>query len=195
MSDTRIEELLIKASEGRSDAEEDLIELVYKDLHQIAKAQIGRGANDPGTLGATALVHEAWMRLAGNFQNATRNRAYFFGAAAQAMRQVFIDHARARGAKKRGGGQRRLPLEGIELSRDGRDEELLEVDQLIESLAEEDEQLVEIVRLRFWAGLSTQETADALECSTRTIKRSWAYARARLIDSLQMSDDIEQGKG
>ena len=195
MSDTQIDALLLQVKEGHSQAREDLIELVYADLRQIANAQIGRGAHDPGSLGATALVHEAWMRLAGNFENATQNRSYFFGAAAQAMRQVLVDHARARGAKKRGGGKRRLPLEGIELSRDGRDEELLEVDQLIESLADEDELLAEIVRLRFWAGLSTQETADALECSPRTIKRSWAYARARLIDSLQMSEGIEQGKG
>ena len=193
MSDTGIEQLLCEASEGRAEANERLIELVYQDLHQIARAQIGRGAHEPGTLGATALVHEAWMRLAGNFQGATRNRAYFFGAAAQAMRQVIIDHARSRGAKKRGGGKRRLPLEGIELSRDGRDEEILEIDQLIENLAEEDPRLTEIVRLRFWAGLSTQETAEALECSARTVKRSWAYARARLIDALH-EDDSQRDK-
>ena len=189
MGDTVVDQLLEEVAAGSDGSKEQLIDAVYKDLHRMAKAHVGRGSGRDGTIGATALVHEAWLRIAGDLDSAMRNRAYFYGCAARAMRRVLIDYARARGAKKRGGDRKQLPLEAIDLSRDGRDEELLEVDGLIEQLASEDERLAEVVRLRFWAGLSTKETARALECSDRTVKRDWAYARAFMIDALGLSNE------
>jgi RNA polymerase sigma factor (TIGR02999 family) len=191
MSDTVVDRLLADVARGDDGSKDRLIEAVYRDLHHIAKSQVAWEKNPEGTIGATALVHEAWMRLSGDLDGAMRNRAYFYGAAAQAMRRVLIDRARSRNAGKRGGGLKRLPLEGIELSRDGHDDELIELDGLIEALAQQDERLAEVVRLRFWAGLSTKETARALECSDRTVKRDWAYARAFLIDSLGLGGEDE----
>lgn len=192
MGDTVVDQLLDDVAAGGDGSKERLIEAVYQDLRRIANSQVGRGSGREGTIGATALVHEAWLRLEGDLDSAMRNRAYFYGAAAQAMRRVLIDYARSRGAKKRGGDRKRLPLEAIDLSRDGRDDELLEVDQLIDQLAQEDQRLAEVVRLRFWAGLSTKETAKALDCSDRTVKRDWAYARAFMIDSLGLSGETAE---
>ena len=195
MSDTRVEQLLAEVSQGYPGSQERLIELVYADLHRMARAQIALGVGSEGTLGATALVHEAWLRLEGDLDGVIKNQAYFYGAAAQAMRRALIDYARARGAKKRGGDRRRLPLEGIDLSRAGRDDELLAVDGIIEQLAEEDDRLAEVVRLRFWAGLNVEAVANALGCSSRTVKRDWAYARAFMIDALGIVDEQDEDQG
>lgn len=188
MVETRVEQLLADVSQGHTASQERLIDVVYDDLRHLARAQIARAVGTEGTMGATALVHEAWLRLEGDLESVAKNRSYFYGAAACAMRRVLIDYARNRGAQKRGGDRNRLPLEAIDLSREGRDEELIEVDQLIEQLAEQDDRLAAVVRLRFWVGLSTEETAAALGCSSRTVKRDWAYARASFIDALGLTD-------
>lgn len=192
MVETRVEQLLAEVSEGRAESQDRLIDLVYDDLRQLARTQIARATGAEGTMGATALVHEAWLRLEGDLESIVENRAYFYGAAACAMRRVLIDYARSRGAQKRGGGRKRLPLEAIDLSREGRDDELIEVDGLIEQIAKQDERLAEVVRLRFWVGLGTEETANALGCSSRTVKRDWAYARAFLIDALDLTGSSDE---
>jgi RNA polymerase sigma factor (TIGR02999 family) len=189
MSDTVVDRLLADVARGDAGSKDRLIEEVYQDLHRIAQSQVFWERNPEGTVGATVLVHEAWIRLSGHLEGTTRNRAYFYGAAARAMRRVLVDRARSQGAHKRGGGLKRLPLEGIELSREGHDEQLIELDGLIEALENQDGRLAEVVRLRFWAGLSTSQTARVLECSERTVKRDWAYARAFLIDSLGLVDE------
>jgi RNA polymerase sigma factor (TIGR02999 family) len=126
-------------------------------------------------------VHEAWLRLADDQAGfAFGSRAHFFKAAAEAMRRILIEHARARGRGKRGGGARRVPLSAIEIVQQADCGEILSVDDAIRRLEERDERLAEIVKLRFFAGLSEQETAEALGLSDRTVRREWTLARAWL---------------
>ena len=184
MGSTEVDRILGEVAAGRTGASDRLIEAVYDDLRRIARSQLGRAGEANGTLGATALIHEAWMRLSGDLTGVMRNRPYFYASAARAMRQALVDHARARGARKRGGDRTRLPLEGIDLVRQERDDELLEVDAVIDRLARQDERVGEVVRLRFWAGLNNSQVAEVLDCSERTVKRDWVYARACIIDAL-----------
>ena len=137
------------------------------------------------TLQATALVHEAWLRLERAGVDPTRvERAHFFFAAARAMREILIDHARARGRKKRGGDRRRIGLSRLDLAADEEPANLLAVDEAITRLEEVDARAAEIVRLRFFAGLEFAQIAELLGCSVRTVMRDWAWARAWLYDQL-----------
>jgi RNA polymerase sigma factor (TIGR02999 family) len=180
--------ILAQIESGDPSAAEQLLPLVYDELRKLAAAKL---ANErPGqTLQATALVHDAYVRLVDVDQVQHWNsRGHFFGAAAEAMRRILLNRARDKGRLKRGGKQRRLDLASIELATDAPNEDLLAIDECIEQLAVENAACVQVVKLRFFAGLSIDETAAALGISPSTAKRHWAFARAWLFDALQAAD-------
>jgi RNA polymerase sigma factor (TIGR02999 family) len=138
------------------------------------------------TLQPTALVHEAWLRLTQDDSEAQfANRAHFFAAAAEAMRHILVDHARRKSAGKRGGGWERITLDKIEIAADADDDTLLLVDESLEKLAQEEPKAAEIVKLRFFAGLTLEEAGHVLGFTERTAKRHWAFARAWLYDAMK----------
>lgn len=153
-------------------------ERVYAALHAIAQRQM-RGERPGHTLTSTALVHEAYLRLGGLSPS---DEPGFYFAAAEAMRRILIDHARRRGAIKRGAGLRRV-ADVLDLATDEKIGEALILDDLLLRLQEEDPRAADVVRLRFYAGLSLEDTARILAVSTPTVKREWAYARAWLLDA------------
>jgi RNA polymerase sigma factor (TIGR02999 family) len=170
--------LLLKAlRDGHNDAASALLTQVYAELRQLARAKMA--CEQPGhTLQATALVHEAWLRLG---EQSFENRAHFFGAAAEAMRRILIERARRKLAAKNGAGAEHVHADEIEIAAPAtRDEEMLAVHEALDALAAHDERKAELVKLRYFAGLSIEETADVLGISTPTVKRDWTYARAWL---------------
>jgi RNA polymerase sigma factor (TIGR02999 family) len=179
-----ITHILDRATAGDSVASRELIPLVYKQLRACAARRLS--AERPGhTLQPTALVHEAYLRLLGQEQTSWDSRAHFYVAAAGAMRRILIEHARKRGRRKRGGDWRRVTLESIVLSdRTAPLEEILSVDEALRRLEDRDERMAKIVRLRFFAGLTTQEIAALLGITDRTVRREWALARAWLYREL-----------
>ena len=174
-----ITRILEKVSSGDHHAAHELLPLVYEQLRAAAQKQMAQERHDH-TLQATALVHEAYVRLVGSDDVSWENRAHFYVAAAEAMRRVLIEHARKRGRAKRGGGRRRIPLTGEELAQNPNLEEIMSVDAAIRRLEERDGRMARIVRFRFFAGLGVRETAAALGLSDRTVRREWALARAWL---------------
>jgi RNA polymerase sigma factor (TIGR02999 family) len=177
-----------QASGGKSSSE--LLSLVYDQLRKIAQQRMNEERRDH-TLEATALVHEAYMRLVGSADVQWANRAHFFKAAAEAMRRILIEHARSRGRVKRGGGEQkhvRVPFNVLDLAETSDPEDVLSVDEAVCRLEAQDPELGEIVRLRFYAGLSEQEAALALGVSDRTVRRGWALARAWLNRALTAED-------
>ena len=170
---------------GEMQAADALLPLVYTELRRLAASKMAR--EQPGqTLQPTALVHEAWLRLVdADGQGRFENRAHFFSAAAEAMRRILVEAARRKHAARRGGGQAALDLNEIEIAAPAADEELLAVHEALDQFAAHDAQKAELVKLRYFAGLSIEETAAALGISERTAKRHWIYARAWLIDALQ----------
>jgi RNA polymerase sigma factor (TIGR02999 family) len=157
----------------------ELLELVYDELRKLAAVKMGR--EPPGqTLQATALVHEAWLRLGGERQRAWQNRAQFFAAAAEAMRRILIDRARRRKAQRRGGELEKIPLDDLEIAAGMDDDELLAMHEALERLARHDPAKAKLVELKFFVGLTLEEAAEVLELSVPTAKRQWAYARAWL---------------
>jgi RNA polymerase sigma factor (TIGR02999 family) len=175
-------------SAGEDAAAGQLLPLVYDQLIAIARRRMSAERQEH-TLQATALVHEAYLRLLGDdgANLAWASRAHFFNAAAEAMRRILIEHARSRGRAKRGGGRKRQPLDIVDLAAEDNAEDILALDAAICRLAEQDDQAARIVRLRFYAGLSVEEAAEALEISPRTVKRDWAFARAWLYEQLEPS--------
>lgn len=166
---------------GDAQAASRLLALVYDELRQLAARKMAR--ENPGqTLQATALVHEAWLKLGGNQQIAWQNRTHFFAAAAEAMRRILIDNARRKKASRHGGHAERveLALDSLELAAGMDDEQLLAMHEALDHLAAHDAMKAELVKLRFFAGLNLDEAAKVLEISTPTAKRYWAYARAWL---------------
>lgn len=157
----------------------ELLPLVYDELRKLARAKMSNELPNH-TLQATALVHEAYLRLLGNQDQSWSNRAHFFGAAAEAMRRILIDHARRRQAQRHGGGKQRVPLEEISIAAPGTDDELLAVHDALEKLLAHDAQKAELVKLKYFAGLTTEQAAEVTGVSLPTAKRHWAYARAWL---------------
>jgi RNA polymerase sigma factor (TIGR02999 family) len=175
--------VLRRIEEGDTQAAEKLLPLVYDQLRHLAAARLAHEA--PGqTLQPTALVHEAWLRLGGDHQPDWKSRAQFFAAAAQAMRRILIDRARRRLAQRRGGRQVRVNLDDIELAAAYDDTRLLAINEALEELAVNHPQKAALVQLRFFTGLTLEEAAQSLEISVATANRSWAYARAWLIDRI-----------
>ncbi len=176
--------LLNKASSGELAAEE-LLTTIYAELRELAARYMAREA--PGqTLQPTALVHEAWLRIGGVDQS-WQNRAHFFGAAAEAMRRILIERARRRRAERHGGGLERVDIQEIEIEAPARDEELLAMDDALARLVIVDPQKAELVKLRYFAGLTLEEAAEILGISLSTAKRYWAYSRAWLFRELSKS--------
>jgi RNA polymerase sigma factor (TIGR02999 family) len=161
-----------------------ILPLVYDELRKLAHSRMNQERADH-TLDATGLVHEAYLRLVGQRECAWANRAHFFHAAAEAMRRILIEHARAKAGPMRGGGRLKLPLDVVELAATGDSEQILALDEALSRLDEEDKAAAEVVRLRFYAGLSVEEVAHATGASARTVKREWAFARAYLLRLLQ----------
>lgn len=177
--------LLGQASGGGSEqALATLVPMVYEQLRKLAASRMGAERGDH-TLQATALVHEAWLRLAGNRHQEWESRAHFFSAAAEAMRRILIEHARAKAGVKRGGRLRKLPLDVVDLASDDDPDQILALDGAVSRLEQKDPNSARVVRLRFYAGLSVEETASALGMSPRTVKREWAFAKAFLAREIE----------
>jgi RNA polymerase sigma factor (TIGR02999 family) len=174
---TPVTELLQRWSQGDAAARENLIPLVYEELRRIAR-YILAGKQSTETLQSTALVHEAYLRLVGRTSVNWDNRIHFFAVAAQLMRRVLIDHVRKTGAKKRGGECVTLVLDdALALPENQREVDLLALDEALNALAKLDDRQCRLVELRYFGGLSIEETATALGISPATVKREWATAR------------------
>jgi RNA polymerase sigma-70 factor, ECF subfamily len=177
--DKSITQLLIDWSSGNENARGKLIPLVENELRLIANRYLSNERPDH-TLQATALINEAYLRLIDQKNVQWQNRAHFFGIAAQMMRRILVDHARNRKAVKRGGEWQRLSLDAaVDLSEE-RDRDLVALDEALNSLAEKDPQKSRIVELRFFGGLTIEETADLLQISPDTVKAQWKLAKAWL---------------
>jgi RNA polymerase sigma factor (TIGR02999 family) len=179
-------------SAGRSNISRELFEQVYAQLRSVAQERLREERRDH-TLQATALVHEAWIRLAGGKAIRWGGRAQFFAAAVEAMRRILIDHARKRNADKRGGGRPREVSSVLDLASDEKIGEAIVLDDLLLRLEKEDPRSTQVVRLRFYAGLSLEETAEVLGVSIGTVKNDWAYARAWLLAAWEENDDERTG--
>lgn len=176
--------LLQRVSDGDPAAFDAVFPVVYEQLRGMAHRQL-RLEHVGHTLGTTALVHEAYLRLVDQRQSRFRDRAHFFAIAATAMRRILVDHARRHGALKRGAGARRVPLESVDLlAADDRAELLVALDAALVRLGGLDARQAKVVECRFFGGLTEDETAEALGVSPRTVKRDWAKARSWLYADL-----------
>jgi RNA polymerase sigma factor (TIGR02999 family) len=178
-ADSRTTLLLHRAAQGDVGAADELLPIVYAELHRLARGYM-RDERAQHTLQPTALVHEAWMRLFGAPDPAWNDRMHFVAVAARAMRQVLVDHARRRGADKRGGGMTREPLDSAVALFEGRGADLVELDEALQNLRDLDPDLGRIVELRFFGGATNAEIAGILAVSTRTVERGWRTAQAWL---------------
>jgi RNA polymerase sigma factor (TIGR02999 family) len=174
-----ITDLLAALRAGDGSAMDRLLPLVYDELRRRAHLQLGRGGRS-ATLSTTGLVHEAYLRLVDSPHQDWENRNHFYGVAVKAMRSVVVDYARRRGARKRGGDARRVPLDEGLLRVEEDAAEILALHEALDRLAVLDERLGELVELRFFGGLSVEETAQVLGVSDRTVKRDWTKARTLL---------------
>lgn len=182
MSDITL--MLQAVARGERQASSDLLPLVYEELRQLAAARMAREAAGQ-TLQATALVHEAWLRLVGEGNRNWENRAHFFGAAAEAMRRILIENARRKSRLKRGGGQSRLDIDELELAETTPDDKILLIDEALERLRSADPDKAKIVVLKFFGGLTNQEVAQSLGITERTVERHWAFAKAWMFRCIQ----------
>lgn len=179
-SNASVTDCLARLRSGDARALDQLLPLVYDELRALAGAQL-RNERTGHTLGATALVHEAYVRLAERDRLAPRDRSHFFAMAAQSMRRVLVDHARARRRQKRGMGVVAVPLEQVEdLVGDQAADELIALDDALNRLAQASPRAALVVERRFFAGLTLEETAESLETSLKTVQRDWIVARAWL---------------
>jgi RNA polymerase sigma factor (TIGR02999 family) len=185
---SEVTRILSALDKGDARAAEELLPLVYEELRRLAAHRLAREA--PGqTLDATALVHEAYLRLVGpDADRQWDSRGHFFAAAAEAMRRILLNRARDKNRLKRGGGRRRLDLDQFTAVADATDDDLIALDEALESLAAESAACAELIKLRFFAGLTHDEAASALGISRRTANRYWAFARAWLYQSLKQGD-------
>ena len=178
MKPSAVTALLRAWGTGDLGARDDLLPLVYQELRKCAQAYLRRERSDH-TLQPTALVHEAYLRLVGQDRIAWRNRAQFFGVAAHMMRRILVDHARARDAMKRTGAVVRTQIDSLRVCY-APDVELLLLDQALEELGRLDARQLQIVEMRYFGGLTVEQTAEALGISEATVKREWTLARAWL---------------
>jgi RNA polymerase sigma factor (TIGR02999 family) len=175
--------LLEAAGQGDPTAAEKLLPLVYDELRRLARAYLAR--TPPGnTLQATALVHEAYLRLVGSQDPGWQGRRHFFGAAARAMRNIMVDQARRKGSRKRGGGRQRLDLEEGDLPIEPPSQDILALDEALERLEQVDPRKAEVVMLHHFGGLTMEETAEAMGVSLSTVEREWRFTRALLYAEL-----------
>jgi RNA polymerase sigma factor (TIGR02999 family) len=179
--------ILESAREGNAEAADALLPLVYEELRRLAAAKMAQ--ERPGhTLHPTALVHEAWQRLAGDQAMSWQNRAHFFSAAAEAMRRILVDRARRKARFKHGGHLERVSIDDVDVAANAEDPLIVAVGEALEELAQVDPMGAKLISLRFFAGMSNVEAAQALGLAERTAKRTWAYARAWLHAKLTRQD-------
>jgi len=176
--------ILEAAQAGDPKAAEELLPLVYDELRKLAAAKMANEAAGQ-TLQATALVHEAWLKLVGNEDKKWDGRAHFFGAAAEAMRRILIDRARRRRAGRHGGGEAPLEIDRLEIAGPVQDEEWLALSDALEKLEGVDKQKAEFIKLRYFVGLSLEEAAEILGVSVPTASRWWNYSRAWLAQEIE----------
>ena len=182
MSD--VTRILDRVQHGDPKAAEELLPLVYAELRKLAAHKMANEA--PGqTLQPTALVHEAWLRLGGDDQPAWQNRAHFLAAAAEAMRRILVESARRKLRLKRGGGGERVELHESVIQAPADDEKILQVHAALEVLSVEDPEKAQIVKLRFFVGLSHEEIAALLGVNEKTVRRQWEVAKVRLFQSIK----------
>jgi RNA polymerase sigma factor (TIGR02999 family) len=180
--------ILESIEQGDPKAADELLPLVYGDLRKLAAAKMAKeGPNQ--TLQPTALVHEAWLRLVGNENPHYANRAHFFSAAAEAIRRILIDKARRKRAIRHGGGQKAMDLEDVEIAAPCDSEEILNVHEALDKLAMQNRAEAELVKLRYFVGMTIEEAAAALGISTRTADNYWAHAKAWLFKEIERNKD------
>jgi RNA polymerase sigma factor (TIGR02999 family) len=178
--------LLQEMREGDPKAAEELLSHVYRELRALAACKMAHEA--PGqTLQPTALVHEAWLRMAGGDGQRFPDRAYFFAAAGEAMRRILVESARRKMRLKRGGNLERVDIENVDLAAPLPDDELLELDEALTRFAESEPRAAELVKLLFFVGLTQEQAAKELDISVSTVERTWAFARAWLFREIQKS--------
>ena len=184
---SEVTRILNAIQQGDSKAGDELLPLVYDELRRLAAHKMAN--ESPGqTLQPTALVHEAWLRLVGAENQRWENRAHFFAAAAEAMRRILIEKARRRQRVRHGGGQERVDIDDVAIVAPENDERLLQVHEALDRLAVEDKVKADVVKLRFFVGLTDREVAEALGLSERTVERHWAYAKSWLFRAIPSQD-------
>ena len=181
---SNITQVLQSIRNGDVHASEELLPLVYAELRKLAAARMAQESAGQ-TLQATALVHEAWLRMVGDGDRGWENRAHFFGAAAEAMRRILVENARHKSRLKRGGGQIRLDIDDLELAAVAPNDKILLMDEALEQLRQQDPEKAQIVVMKFFGGLTNQEVAENLGVTERTIERQWAYAKAWLFETIK----------
>jgi len=182
MSD--VTRILQSVESGDASAAGELLPLVYEELRKLAAAKMANESPNQ-TLQPTALVHEAWLRLAGKEEVPWDGRAHFFGAAAEAMRRILIDNARRKRSLRHGSGRQPLNIDDVKVAAPAKDDELLAMNDALDRFAAVDKQKAELVKLRFFVGLTIEESARILGISTATAKRWWVYSRAWLYRQIQ----------
>ena len=192
-SPTDVTILLSELTRGNQQAVEQLVPLVYCELKRLANGYMRRERPDH-TLQPTALVHEAYLKLVEQRSTNWQSRAHFFGIAAQMMRRILIDHARGHLREKRGGGQRAVPIDDALAFAPEHSLELIKLDESLERLAQLDPRQARIVELRFFGGLSVEQTAEMLGISEKTVKRDWSVAKAWLHGDLKANHGNNAGK-
>ena len=184
MSDATL--LLSAVEQGDPKAADKLLELVYQELRRLATYRMAQ-ESPAQTLQPTALVHEAWLRLVASENPRFENRAHFFSAAAEAMRRILIDRARRKLARRHGGGSKRVDVDGLDLAVPEPDDQMLAVHESLDKLAREHPVQAELVKLRYFAGLTNEEAAQILGISVSTVKNYWSFARAWLFQEIKGS--------
>jgi RNA polymerase sigma factor (TIGR02999 family) len=183
MSDVTL--ILQAVGRGENEAPEELMPMVYEELRRLAAARMAHESAGH-TLQPTALVHEAWLRMVRDDHRTWKNRAYFFAAAAEAMRRILVEHARRKSALKHGGGQERLNIDELELAEATTDEKLLLVDEALEELGVAHPERARVVVLKYFGGMTNQEVAETIGVSARTVNRHWLCAQAWLFERIQI---------
>jgi RNA polymerase sigma factor (TIGR02999 family) len=179
-----ITQVLQAIQRGQHPASEELLPLVYNELRRLAAARMAQEAAGQ-TLQATALVHEAWLRMVGDGDRTWQNRAHFFGAAAEAMRRILIERARRKSSLKHGGGRERLNIEGLELAETTPDEKVLLVNEALEQLEVVHPERARVVVLKYFGGLTNKEVAEAMDIGERSVDRHWMCAKSWLFRKIR----------
>jgi len=177
--------ILESVEQGDPTAAGELLPLVYEELRKLAAAKMAHETPNQ-TLQPTALVHEAWLRLVGTGNPGYANRAHFFAAAAEAIRRILIDKARRKRAARHGGGQQPVELDQVEIAAPAADDEILAVNEALDKLARQNQAEAELVKLRYFVGMTLEEAARALNISPRTADNYWAHARAWLFREIKI---------
>ena len=184
MAEPDITDRLVAVREGDPEAMQQVFEMVHRELYVLARRELAR-RRVPTTLSSTALVNEAYLRLVDKTRVAWQDRNHFFAVASRAMRYVLVDHARNKLAEKRGGGVRHETFEETRVGLEERTVDILALDEALARLERLNDRLVKVVELRFFGGLSVEETAELLNVTPRTVKRDWRTAKAFLFDALR----------